>query len=160
MASDVNTIQTNVVGNNDPRQNKNQPTKTTTPKSIPRGFRKTWSIEQLANIAGLGRNQRQQQEDQRQHETADGAIDTPPGGAVEDPNAQTGNEYSSSPGFLSEEAVATLRTPCGGDIDPVMTAVFKVISANSYCRVCSFFYCIHASHQTRRVIVEPLRERQ
>lgn len=113
---------------NDPRQNKYQPTKTTTtPKSIPRGFRKTWSIEQLTKIADLGQNQPQQQEGrQRQHENTDGTTDTPPEGAVEDPNTQTGNEYPASPVFLSEEAVATLGTPCGGDIDPVMTAVFKV----------------------------------
>lgn len=116
-----------VDNNNDARQKKYQPTKTTTPKSIPRGFRKTWSIEQLANIAGLGQTQRQQHEGrQRQHENADGTTDTPPEGAVEDPNTQTGDEYPASPVFLSEEAVATLGTPCGGDIDPVMTAVFKV----------------------------------
>lgn len=42
-----------------------------------------------------------------------------------------GEESNTSPGFLSHEEVATLGAPNGGDIDPAMTAIFKVFTVTS-----------------------------
>lgn len=86
----------------------------------------------------------QQQQEQPQLESSVGANgtavkekETPPEEAVEG-NAGDGNNGSpggegsnTSPGFLSDEDVATLGAPSGGNVDPAMTAVFKVFTVNS-----------------------------
>lgn len=107
-----------------------------------------WSREQRRQIASLMRKGTQQQPQQQQQqlqqappENSSDANETPVGGKEPPPeealegNVGDGNNANVSPegegsgvapGFLSDEDVATLGAPSGDDIDPAMTAIFKV----------------------------------
>lgn len=85
-----------------------------------------------------GAQQQQQQQTPENssdaNETPIGGKETPPEEAVEG-NVGNGNNVNISaeegesclaPGFLSDDEIATLGAPSGDDIDPAMTAIFKV----------------------------------
>lgn len=119
---------------------------------LPRGFKPGWSTEQRQQIFSLlckGSERQQQQQEQPPPNSSGGANrtaakeeETPPEEAVEGnvrdgnngppggdgDNVSSGNEVPSTPpGFLSDADIATLGAASGGDVDPSMTAIFKVL---------------------------------
>eukprot|EP00752_Nemacystus_decipiens_P010794 g9601.t1 len=112
----------------------------------PRGFKIGWSREQRQQITSLMRKTTQHlQQQQQQQALTENSSDsneapieereTPPEKAV-DGNLVGGNGINVSPqaggsgetsGFLTDDEIATLGAPSGGDIDPAMTAIFKAV---------------------------------
>lgn len=116
-----------------------------------RGFKAAWSTEQWQQIKSLLRSKgapSQQQQPHHHHqntppETSSDSNETPVGGKETPPeeaaeangngnlgdgsNASEGGVGSCTPpNFLSDDEIAALGAPRGDDIDPAMTAIFKV----------------------------------
>eukprot|EP00903_Cladosiphon_okamuranus_P015705 g14497.t1 len=105
-----------------------------------RGFKTAWSTEQRQQIASLLRSKvpKQQLQQQTKLETSSYVNDTPIGGRETPPeeavegdvgrNASPERGVSgTAPDFLSEDDIAMLGAPSGDDIDPAITAIFKVV---------------------------------
>lgn len=115
----------------------------------PRGFKTGWSTEQRQQIASLLRKRAPPQQTPPEtssdaNEIPTGGKETPPEEAVEG-NAGDGNGNgnnvspegggcSVAPDFLSDDGIAELGAPSGDDIDPAMTAIFKVRRPSSSTR--------------------------
>lgn len=106
----------------------------TTTATLPRGFKSGWTKDQRRHISSLlhSDNQQQPQQDRPPEcagdQTTTAATEVPPENAVECPIEGRGNVTSpgAPPVFLSAGDVDTLGAPGGGEIDPAMTAIFKV----------------------------------
>lgn len=105
-----------------------------------KGFKTGWSREQLEQIASLQCNAAQQQQQQETppenpsdaNEIPVGGKETPAEeategktrGGIEASPKRDGSRFA--PDFLSDDDTTTLGAPSGDDIDPAMTAIFKV----------------------------------
>lgn len=110
----------------------------TTSAALPRGFKSGWTKDQRRQMLYLlhGDSQQQLQQDRPPEITGDhtavAGTEIPPEKAVECPIEGGNNvpppgvELATSPSFLSAADVATLGAPGGEEIDPAMTAIFKV----------------------------------
>ena len=83
-------------------------------------------IASYCSSIGEQRRNSQEQPEAPPGDTGGNANKTPLKGFVEDPGMKIGVSEAMPREHLTQEALEKLGTPAGGDVDPDMTAIFKV----------------------------------